>query len=35
MCAGFRPGSILPRVVPFTISLEQVHQLHVICQVSV
>lgn len=31
MCAGFRPGSILPRVVPFTISLEQVHKLHVIC----
>ena len=35
MCAGFRPGSILPRVVPFTISLEQVHELHVICSASV
>ena len=34
VCAGFRPGSILPRVVPFTISLEQVHKLHVICPAS-
>ena len=29
VCAGFRPGSILPRVVPFTISLSQVQKLHV------